>query len=385
MLKKTSIIVAAGLALAGALSPQASYARTPDPGEIIYPFATVLARKLEIDRLMDEQCHFDYECEKQFYQEFYEAESTAGIDTLIKQLNETIILVTALNPTERTMRVWYNHRYLKYDERDNNEDGPNVPPTQFKIQWPTISDPNKRVTFNDVSVLKMGEEAEIQMDEAGAYIDDLSREAFYFDLSNAHLSGHGGREEYGECFTDSPTPYQAGMECQAMISSKGIEYFAAWPKDYVPPVEPSGPSVSNPELPQPDTTTSGDGGLGGTEPDTDDSESHDDDDSGASADADLPATSEPDDDVAESDKDSVDSQPIVVPDTNASGNDNSVAIGDNPISDGQDIASDLTFTPAAPDTGAITSMRNTARAMFPQCVALLSTLFTLYYIRFGAR
>lgn len=96
-------------------------------------FPEIWANKMKRDAEADEICHFDLECEKEYYKSF-------GLDNDIEYSTylmnrENIVLGVSFNMQTGMARFIFNARAYSLGERASSEEPPYMTATNLKVQW----------------------------------------------------------------------------------------------------------------------------------------------------------------------------------------------------------------------------------------------------------
>ncbi len=198
----------------------------------------VYTNKLKLDEEAENACKEAemepvVDCIKNYH---YARARESDFNLVTKLVNQRALVISAVNPATKTMRIIFNDRSLRL-EGWSPEAGNRVVLKNMALTWSLI-DGSELSRFSDISKLKPNEEIEVQFGSPEIAPENLALRIYYDVETMASPIGGYSRDadsryfEYNDC-VNSPD-YQVGMECVLYYSeregwsSNGEELEPSW-------------------------------------------------------------------------------------------------------------------------------------------------------------
>jgi len=265
MKRKSLLFISIFTTLFGSLaaSSPGAFAETIIDGTTYWTISELKEFDAEIDVEAKAACGEDLRCQRDYRMDM--SSSQRGKYAAVDRFKNTIFLVTAVNPTTETVKLYYNDFdemmwVFNTMERD--------PLDELHVFWAEdgVEDDPINVTNNvniHVNKIKSGDPAPgihplVAWDKADKGTAFPANEEVEFSVAGANLADSTnnfiifrgdhfiGITNYGDCINSET--YEAGMECRLMYSEKGRKYVPVLPEiEESEPEQESEPALEEPE------------------------------------------------------------------------------------------------------------------------------------------
>lgn len=201
-----------------------------------YSFTEVFANKLKRDAEIDDECHHDFFCEKNYYSRLA---STSELDKVTKAMNNQILYYTTINPSTMDVNVFFNDRAHYENFRDRLEEGFRLKLKSASLTWLMKNGQYAAevILNDDVDRLIPNHEVTVDMGDPSELENALYPRLDYYVFTNVNY-GTGTYALYDSCLKSDL--YHEGMDCRIAFDNSGNVFYA--------PVEPGYELVFPPDV-----------------------------------------------------------------------------------------------------------------------------------------